>query len=39
MFKVGAKMAQNLFFWPTEKQKNPRSKKFRHVGFMETFNI
>ena len=41
-FKVGSKMANkegpNFFFDPP-KNKNPRSKKYRHIGFMETFNI
>ena len=27
------------FFLTLRKSKNPRSKKFRYIGFMETFNI
>ena len=42
MFKVGAKMAKTKkenFFYTHRKTKNPRSKKFRYMGFMESFNI
>ena len=33
------KLSNKTFFLTHRKTKNPRSKKFRHVRFMETFNI